>query len=211
MPPSHRLDCVRLATVTLLILAFAPSANGQEVIQRAARQPAPPIVQGSTGRRTPGFELGLGVGATRVSCATPCTGTTHFSAGPLIVFGGLIHPNIFVGGQIVGSALDDDGDNELALWAITPVVKYYPSRLFYIGGGVGYGEAEGKIEGGKLHHGIWAAELRAGWTVPWNRAITPYVSFFRPLSSLRAAGASEHARAHSFQLGVALSTPGSGG
>jgi hypothetical protein len=170
-----------------------------------ARRP----VQDAQRRRTPGFELGLGVGATRVSCATPCTGTTHLSAGPLIVFGGLVHPNIFVGGQIVGSALDDDGDNELALWAITPVVKFYPSRLFYIGGGVGFGEAEGKIEGGKLDHGIWAAEVRAGWTLPWNRAITPYVSFFRPLSPLRAEGADARPRAHSFQLGVALSTPGS--
>ena len=126
------------------------------------------------------------------------------------MLGKLVRPRVFVGGQIVGSALDDDAGTELALWAVMPVVKYYPTRLVYIGAGVGYGEVDGTIEGDEIRHGVWAAEARMAWTMSWNRAITPYVSFFRALSPLRVDGATagSRVRAHSFQLGVAFSTPG---
>src|SRR5690349_24816042 len=96
---------------------------------RASAQEPGPAQPGSAQepreRRTPGFELGLGVGATRLTCVTACTHVSHFSAGPLLVFGFLIHPKVFVGGQIAGTALDDDVDDELSAWAVMPVAKFY--------------------------------------------------------------------------------------
>ena len=181
---------------------------------RASSQESGPEQPGSAQepreRRTPGFELGLGVGATRLTCVTACAHVSHFSAGPLLVFGFLIHPRIFVGGQIAGTALDDDLDDELSAWAVMPVAKFYPTRDYYIGAAIGYGEAEGTIEGGHVKQGLLSSEFRVAWTMPWNRAITPYVSVFRPLQSLRVDHVSGNARvrAESYQLGVALSTPG---
>jgi hypothetical protein len=212
MPNSDHLRTrTGLTAITLLALAFAATAGAQE----AAVHPVDAIAPTRPAQTTDslqflGFELGLGVGATRIACTAGCTSATHFSAGPLLVLGRLVRPKVFVGGQVVGSAFDDDAGTELALWAVMPVVKYYPTRLVYIGGGVGYGEADGTIEGDKIRHGIWSAEARVAWTMPWNRAITPFVSFFRALSPLRVDGATagNRVRAHSFQLGVAFSTPG---
>ena len=126
------------------------------------------------------------------------------------MFGFLAHPNLFVGGQAVGTALDDDVDDELSAWAVMPVAKFYPSRSFYVGAAIGYGEAEGTIEGGHVKQGLLASEFRTAWTMPWNRAITPYISVFRPLQSIRVDHAlgNVRVRAWSYQLGVAFSTPG---
>jgi hypothetical protein len=121
-----------------------------------------------------------------------------------------VHPKLFVGGQVVGTALDDDVDDELTAWAVMTAAKFYPTRSFYVGAAIGYGEAEGTIEGGHVKQGLLSSEFRTAWTMPRNRAITPYISVFRPLQSIRVDHASGDARARawSYQLGLALSTPG---
>ena len=205
-----------LAATALIGVLSAASAVAQNPVRadslaNAASRATSRTAEPPRGHNTLGFELGAGVGATRLNCAVGCAGMSHMSAGPLLVLGALVHPKLFFGGQAVGSALDDDKDTELTHWAVMPVVKYYPSRLFYVGGGVGYGEAEGKVRGGKVKQGLWSAEARAAWTLPWNHAITPYGSFLWALEPFRIkdAAAPRQVRARSFQIGVALSTPGS--